>query len=98
MEFSDPHDAALGIPPWARFVRYANAINSILAVLIAIYLSFTISFWRGLGYAIAFFVVQIIFIALTSIVSERAGKLAMLLVSTAFLICLNIVLAFWVFR
>ena len=97
MMFSDLGDAAHGIPPWARYVRYANAINSILALLIAIYLSFTISFWRGLGYAIAFFVVQIIFIALTAIISERMAMLVMLLVSTAFLICLNIALAFWVF-
>ena len=95
--FSDLHDAALGIPPWARFVRYANTINSILVVLIAIYLSFTISFWRGLGYAIAFFVVQVIFIALTTIISELVGMLAMLLVSTAFLIFLNIALALWAF-
>ena len=96
-QFSTLYDTAFGIPPWARFIRYANNINSISVVVLAIYFSLAQSFWRALGYAVAFFVVQVIFIALTTHVSEWVGMLTMLLMSTAILISFNVVLALWLF-
>lgn len=86
------YDTLLGIPPWARYFKYASSANQLAVIAFAIYLAFASSFWSAAGYVALY----LIAVSAASVIATTGLQMITVIVSsTVALIALNVGLVWW---